>query len=184
MSVPREFPEAVELRMEGGVALVFGFRRPGDGGMARNLSVPGVIESSDIARYFDDSANPNWTIAPLDTEARGTLAREVPGLSGVAPTTHGVGTIWISGGHQCAFVDVFLSVADILPSGLSTFEDWLRIVRAAKDDLNTEVLLRLNFAADPLQPSDIDALKNGKRLATIDVEMRVRPRLVQWARDD
>ena len=73
-----------------------------------------------------------------------------------------------------------LPADNIGSTGLSTFEDWLRILRATKDDLNQEALLRLDFAPDRLQASDIGAFKIGKRLATTDVALEVRPRLVQW----
>ena len=102
-------------------------------------------------------------------------------LSGI---TKGVGFLEANGAYRCVFVEVSLPTTNFGTTGISTFEDWLRILRATKDDLNQEALLRLNFAQDLIKDSDIAAFKEGKRLATTDVELQVRPRAIQWARED
>ena len=73
------------------------------------------------------------------------LARVID-ISGI--TEEGVGFIEANGAYGCVFVEVSLPTTNLGTTGISTFEDWLRILRATKDDLNQEALLRLNFAQD------------------------------------
>ena len=150
--------------------------------MARILSAPEFCRDPGLARYFDEQAKAQWGLAPIDSTARRAFVNEAS-LSQVADSdvvTMGVGFIYISGGYQCVFAELCLPVDNIGSTGLSTFEDWLRILGATKDDLNQEALLRLTFAPDRPLASDIAAFKIGNRLATTDVELQVRPRLVQW----
>jgi hypothetical protein len=175
-----------EFRLEGGKSLGFGPPRPGDAGVARLLRAPDFCGTPELARYFDSQAKAQWALSPMDKQARRSLADEirfarVVDISGI---TKGVGSIEVNGGYQQVFVEVCLPTTNIRGTGISTFEDWLRILQATKDDLNQEALLRLNFASDRLQESDIAAFKAGKRLATTDVELQVRPRAIRWARDD
>jgi len=81
-------------------------------------------------------------------------------------------------------VDICLSVTRAVEDGASVFDDWNRIVREAKHDLNKEVLLRLNLAAATMRDFDIDGFKAGKRLGTTDIELEVRPSAIQFSRDD
>jgi hypothetical protein len=175
-----------ELRLEGGVSFGFGPPRPGDAGMARILRAPDFCSAPELAHYFNEGAKAQWGLSPLDGTARkafadeGNLARSID----FSAITKGIGFLEVSGGYRCAFVELYLPATDFQNTGVSTFEDWLRLLRATKDDLNREALLHLNFAADQLEKSDIAAFKVGKRLATTDVQLQVRPRQVQWARDD
>ena len=154
--------------------------------MARILSSPEFCRDPKLARYFDEQAKAQWGLAPIDSTARREFAdaASLVRLVDSDAVTSGVGFIHISGGHQCVFADLCLPADNVGATGLSTFEDWLRILRATKDDLNQEALLRLDFAPDRLQESDIAAFRIGKRLATTDVELVVRPRVIQWTRND
>lgn len=186
MCSERNSQNAFELRLEGGISFGFGPPRPGDGGMAQILRAPGFCRDPELAHYFKEGAKAQWGLSPIDTTARkafadeASLARPVD----INHITKGIGSIEVSGGYRCVFVELYLPTTDIRNTGMSTFEDWLRILRDTKDDLNREALLHLNFAPDLLQDSDIAAFKVGKRLATTDVQLQVRPRLVQWTRDD
>ena len=81
-------------------------------------------------------------------------------------------------------VDVCLSVTQTVESGVSVFDDWNRIAKAAKNDLNTEILLRLNLAAAAIRDFDLDGFVAGKRLGTTDLELEVRPSAIQFSPDD
>jgi hypothetical protein len=151
-----------EFRLGGGVALRFGPPRAGDGGVARILTVPALFRNSDLAAYFDEGAKPTWTVAP-DSKAK-----------------QGICSLWVSGGHQCLFIDLLLPATDFQTTGLSTFEHWLRVIREAKDDLNKDVRLRLIFNAHDVQSSAIAALKDGKSPSTPKMELSVKPSVVQW----
>ena len=63
----------------------------------------------------------------------------------VAAVTIGVGFVETNATYGCAFVELCLPTTDFVSTGISTFEDWLRILRATKDDLNQEAILRLHF---------------------------------------
>jgi hypothetical protein len=186
MGPQRISPTVFEFRLEGGVSFGFGPPRAGDGGMARILSAPDFCSDPKLARYFDQQVTAQWGLAPIDSTTRqefadiASLVRPVD----VDAVTKGVGFIHLSGGHQCVFAELRLPVDKFAVTGLSTFEDWLRILRATKDDLNQEAVLRLTFAPDRLQDADIAAFKIGKRISTTDVELQVRPRLVQWRSAD
>ena len=176
-----------ELRLEGGVSFGFGPPRPGDRGLARMLKAPAFCKADpDLARYFDELAKAQWDLSPIDGDARRQFADEsrLAQVIEVTAITKGVGFIEANAAYGCVFVEVCLPTTDFGTAGISTFEDWLRIMRVTKDDLNQEVMLRLSFAQDRLQSTDIAAFKFGKRLATTDVELEVRPRAVQWSRDD
>ena len=186
MGSDRVSKNAFELRLEGGASFGFGPPRPGDAGMAQILHAPDFCRNPGLAHYFNEGAKAQWSLSPIDTAARKTFtdaASHVRSLD-INAITHGIAFIEVSGGYRCVFVEVCLPTTDIRNTGVSSFEDWLRILRAAKDDLNQEALLQLNFAADQLQEADIAGFKIGKRLATTDVQLQVRPRLIQWARDD
>lgn len=175
-----------EFRLEGGVSFGFGPSRPGDGGIAEVLQVPSYCSAPELARYFRFGAKAQWDFAPIDSTARQKFATE-PSLERVLDidvVTRGVGFIHVSGGYQCVFVELCLPTNNAGSSGLSTFDDWSRIVQATKDDQNWEALLRLNFALDQLQVADVAFFKAGNRLATTDIELHIRPRAIQWSRDN
>ena len=96
--------------------------------------------------------------------------------------TPGVGLVSLHSGRQPFILDIRLSAREISADGPSVYEDWLGIVRAAKDDLNAEALLRLDFGEATAQ--EIDRFEAGGIFATTNIELTVRPRLVQWSRDD
>jgi hypothetical protein len=104
----------------------------------------------------------------------------------VTDATQGAGFVAIERLHgtKQVSVDVCLSVSQSGNHGVSVFDEWNSIVQETKDDLNTEVLLRLNLGAATLRDLDIDGFKSGKRLGTVDIELEVRPSTIQFADDD
>ena len=186
MSPDQKSQSAFDFRLGGGVSFAFGPPRPGDGGIAQILHAPDFCNAPELARYFDPGAKAQWDFAPIDSTARRRFATEVSleRVSDIDVVTHGVGFIYFSGGYQCVFVELCLPTNNTGSSGLSTFDDWLRIVQAAKDDQNREALLRLNFAPHQLQVADVAAFKTGNRFATTDIELHVRLRAFQWSRDN
>lgn len=140
----------------------------------------------ELARYFHDLAKGQWDLSPIDGNARRMFAdeRRLVRVIDVAAVTTGVGFIEANATYGSAFVELCLPSTDFGTTGISTFEDWVRILRATKDDLNQEAILRLHIPEDRLQDTDVAAFKFGRRLATTDVELEVRPRAIQWSRDD
>jgi hypothetical protein len=84
---------------------------------------------------------------------------------------------------QCVDVEVCLSDREA-DDGASALEEWVGIVKDAKDDLNKEVLLRLNLPESALRDLDIEGFKSGKLLGTTDIELEVRRSAIQFAPDD
>ncbi len=105
----------------------------------------------------------------------------------VTDATPGAGFLSIdrlAGQRKELRVDVCLSVTQTVKDGASVFDDWNRIVREAKTDLNQEVLLRLNLTEAAMRDFDIDGFEAGKRLGTTDLELEIRPSAIQFSRDD
>ena len=154
--------------------------------MAQILKAPDFCAGSELARYFDNWAKAQWDIAPIDSTARRRFATEasLDRVSDIDVVTTGVGIIYVGGGYQCVFVEGFLPTNITRSSSLSAFDDWLRIVQGTKDDQNREALLRLNFAPNQLQASDIAPFRTGNRLAATDIVLHVRPRAIQWSGDN
>jgi hypothetical protein len=187
MSSEPKSQHAFELRLEGGVSVGFGPPRPGVGGLARMLKVPDFCKvDPGLSRYFDDLAKVQWDLSPINGNANRMFADESRLVRAIdfAAVTIGVGFVETNATYGCAFVELCLPTTNFKSTGISTFEDWQRILRVTKDDLNQEAVLRLHFPEDRLQEADIAAFKRGRRLATTDVELQVRPRAIQWARDD
>ena len=186
MSPDLKAKSVFEFLLEGGVSFGFGPPRPGDGGIAQILHAPDFCSAPELAPYFDSGAKAQWDFAPIDGTARRRFATEASlnRILDIDVVTKGVGFIYVSGGYQCVFVELCLPTTNAGSSGLSTFDDWLQIVQATKNDENREALLRLNFAPDQLQVADVAAFKTGNRLATTDIELHVRPRVFQWSRDN
>ena len=151
--------------------------------MARILRAPEFCNDPELARYFGEQSKSQWELSPIDTAARRSFSDEARlcRIVEISAATNGVAFLEVGGGHGHVHVEICLPTTNFGMTGISTFEDWLRIIRAAKDDLNQEALLRLNFAVELLQDVDIAAFKSGKRLATTDVALHVRPRAIQWA---
>jgi hypothetical protein len=98
----------------------------------------------------------------------------------ITDRTPGVGLISLAG--DATHVDVYLSTTEFSGAGVSICEDWIDILTANKDDPAKEVLLRMEFGA--VTPEEIEGFRQYKWLATKDIELQVRPRPIQWARDD
>jgi hypothetical protein len=175
-----------ELRLEGGVTLAFGPRRPGDGGVARLLRAPEFCRDPELMHCLDEQMKAQWELSPLDAKTRRAFAdaNRTAHLVDISGISRGVGFIAVRPGDKRVSVELWLPMTDFRRTGISTFEDWLCILREVKDDLNREALLRLRFPSDRMRKSDIAAFKEGKRLGTTGVELHVRPRAIQWSRDD
>jgi hypothetical protein len=181
----RQSLEVFEFRLEGGKLFQFGPPRPGEGGRAYTLRTPPIFRHGELAPYFSETARVQWEVRPIDKQTRREFAeenRDHP-LIDIGAISKGAAFLWLSGGYGHVFIDVWLPMTDVQKTGLSTYEDWLRILASAKDDLNREALLRLSFDPRQLQPTDIEAFRRGARLATADVELPARPRAIQWAQD-
>jgi hypothetical protein len=186
MSVEPSDRSVFDFRLEGGFTICWGPPRRRDGGMARIMGAPAFCDAPELAPYFAEDAKAQWEIWPIEAAARRDFADEscFVRIVDVDIVVRGGAFVQLSRDDRRVCVEVFLS--DLYgPSGPpSAFEDWFRILRAVREDLNREARLLLKFPPDRLGPSDIAAFAAGQRLATVDVELSVRPRAIQWSRDD
>ena len=182
-----------ELRLQGGLKLFpigMGWHDIiGEVGVARIREAPGFCHDPDCAECFTGQAKAIWSFWRMGDAARSHLLNRDSLCAPIKMTdaTPGAGFIAIERNLDLTkqlSVDVCLSVIQTGDHGVSVFDDWNSIVSKAKDDLNTEVLLRLNLGAATLRDLDIDGFKSGKRLGTADIELEVRPSAIQFARDD
>jgi hypothetical protein len=176
-----------ELRLQGGGKL-FAFGLVwldilGEGGIARIREAPGFCREPDCAEYFTEHATAFWSFWRMgDAAKRHLLDRRGLCLPVVwTATTLGAGFVSIDRDASQVNVDVCLSTASN-EGGVSAFDDWNRIAKDTKNDVNQEMLLRLNFG--DLRDFDLDAFKSGKRLGTTDIALEVRPAAIQFSPDD
>jgi hypothetical protein len=161
----------------------------GEVGTARVRECPGFCRDLSSADVFAAHAKVSWSFWRMGDVARTYLLDRASLCAPVTVTdaTPGAGFISIDhlAGHRKELrVDVCLSVTQAAEGGASVFDDWNRIAREAKHDLNKEVLLRLNLAAATLRDFDMEGFEAGKRLGTTDLELEVRPSAIQFSRDD
>jgi len=161
----------------------------GEVGTARIRETPGFCRDLDFADCFAAHAKAGWSFWRMGNVARIYLLDRASLCAPITVTDATPGAGFISIEHLAdqrneVRVDICLSVTPAVEGSASVFDDWNRIVREAKDDLNKEVLLRLNLAAAILRDFDRDGFKAGKRLGTTDIELEVRPSAIQFSRDD
>jgi hypothetical protein len=171
-----------EIRMEGGKVFHIGYLT----GLLGELSVvqaPEFCSGPGFLSSVREGGHGVWNVRPIDDQARRhtfvddrSLCRRIE----MTDRTPGVGLISLAGGKT--HVDVYLSTTEFSGAGVSIYEDWIDILKANKDDLAKEVLLRMEFGA--VTPVEIEGFRDHKCLATKDIELQVRPRPIQWARDD
>jgi hypothetical protein len=179
-----------DFRLQGGAKLFpFGLgwiEMIGEGGYARVLHAPAFCHEPDCAEYFTQAAEPTWRFwRANDASLKYLLDRHAlcaPIAFGAK--TQGAGFVSIDRIGKRASVDVLLSLTETNADGVSIFDDWERIVKDAKDDLNTAIVLRLTLGDATLRDFDIDGFKSGKRLGTVDLELKVAPSAIQFSRDD
>jgi hypothetical protein len=155
------------------------------GGTARIREAPGFCRDPDCADYFTEQAKAFWSFWRMGDSAR-THLLDRRGLCAPVTWTEktlGAGFVSIDRDAKQVNVDICLSTEQN-EVGMSVFDDWNRIVKEAKDDVNREISLRLNLGAGTLRDFDFDAFKLGKRLGTADIELEVRPSAIQFTRDD
>jgi hypothetical protein len=154
-------------------------------GIARIREVPSFCRDDDYANFFTEHAKSFWAFWRMGEVARTHLLdrRNLCNAVTWAEQTRGAGFISIDRNAGSVDVEVCLSDREA-DDGSSALEEWVGIVQHAKDDLNQEVLLRLNLAESALRDLDIDGFKAGKRLGTTDIELEVRRSAIQFASDD
>jgi hypothetical protein len=161
----------------------------GEVGTAKIREFPGFCRDLDCADCFAPHAKAGWSFWRMGDVARNHLLDRASLCAPLTVTeaTRGAGFISIDrlgGQRKEVTVDVCLSVTQVGDDGVSIFDEWNRMVREAKDDLNKEVLLRLNIGAATFRDFDIDGFRVGKRLGTTDIELEIRPSKIQFSRDD
>jgi hypothetical protein len=174
-----------EFRLEGGKVFHIGYLPPGERGGLTVTHVPDFCRPPQFPASVCEGGKGTWYIGALDEHARRSILTDSQRgcrsleLSDARP---GVGIVSLSDYRVPFNLDVYLSTREISAGGLSLCEDWMRIVKAAKDDLNVEALLRLDLGE--VTPQEIECFSTGRNLASSDIELVVQPRLVQWSRDD
>ncbi|HEX7531814.1 MAG TPA: hypothetical protein VF340_01115 [Methyloceanibacter sp.] len=161
----------------------------GEGGAARIRECPGFCCDLPFADIFAAHAKASWSFWRMGDVARLYLLDRASLCAPVTVTDATPGAGFISIDHLAnerkeLKVDVCLSVTQTVESGVSVFDDWNRIAKAAKNDLHTEILLRLNLATAAIRDFDLDGFVAGKRLGTTDLELEVRPSAIQFSPDD
>jgi hypothetical protein len=158
----------------------------GESGFARILSAPDFCHDADCAEYFTGYAEASWFFWRAGDKAWSQLLEKcsLSAPLSISAATLGVGFVSIDDTSKWATVDVCLSVTQTTAEGISIFDDWDRIVKDAKDDLYTEIVLHLNLGAATVRDLAIDGFKSGKRLGTTDLELEVRPSAIQFRPDD
>jgi hypothetical protein len=172
-----------EFRLEGAKTLVFGPPPPGDGGIARILRAPDFCRDPALEHCLSSTTRVQWDLSPIDRDARRRLANAALSspIADITGMSRGVALVQ-NEPDKSLRIDVWLPMTDFGRTGLSTFEEWLGLIKDAKNDLNREAVLRLDFRQ--VRDVDVAAFQAGKRLATTGVELEVRPRAIQWSRDD
>lgn len=175
------------LRLQGGGKLVaFGLvwrEVIGEGGITRILEAPAFCREPDCARYFTENAKAVWSFWRMGDEARRHLLDRKKLCAPVAwtDTTLGAGFVSILSDINQVNIEVCLSTTEC-EAGISVFDDWNRIAKDAKNDVNREMLLHLNLG--DIRDIDLDAFKAGKSLGTTDIALEVRPSMIQFMPDD
>src|SRR5208283_677476 len=89
-----------------------------------------------------------WDLYPLDERAlkeRLNDANRAGGKLEINKGTPGVGSIGFEPASSMIGVALYLSMLEFEKGGLSTFEEWARILRSNVDDEQKDVLLQLKF---------------------------------------
>jgi len=161
----------------------------GEVGTAIVREAPDFCRDPDFADCFASHAKAGWSFWRMGDAARSYLFARASLCAPVTVTdaTPGAGFISIdrlADQRREVRVDVCLSVTPAGEDKFSIFDEWNRMVKEAKDDLNKEILLRFNLAVATLRDFDIDGFRAGKRLGTTDIELEIRPSAIQFSRDD
>ena len=161
----------------------------GEVGTAIVRQAPDFCRDPDFANCFAPHGKAGWYFWRMGEAARIELLdpRSLCAPVRVSDATHGAGFISIehlSNRRREVRVDVCLSVTPASHDAVSVFDDWSRIVRETRHDLNTEILLRLDVSAAAMRDFDLDRFKSGSRLGTTNIELTIRPSAIQFSRDD
>ena len=177
-----------EMRLEGGKRFFFSAVSPSAFGRLVTLRVPGFCEADDFPGRCGDGTRGIWDVWPIDDQAREARFREHSLCRPVQLAERTAGAALISFLHrderqeEALWVELYLSTTEIAKSGLSVLDDWVQILKSTKDDLNREAVLSLNLG--DLAPAELDCFKSQKKLVVTDIALDVRPRAIQWRRDD
>ncbi len=177
-----------EIRLEGGNRFFMHLLTPPLRGQLTTLRVPDFFRAADFLRRCEPGVRGVWDLWPIDESASRNylndqrlycrtilITRGTPGVAilSFADDDYAARSLWLQ---------IFLSTAEIAESGLSIFEDWLKIIRPVKDDRHSEAVLRLGFA--DISAPEIERLKGGKSLITTDITLSVQPRAFPLRADD
>jgi hypothetical protein len=173
-----------EMRLEGGFRLFMSSITPALSGGLVLTRWPAFCPSANVPAGGAEGIGGVWDVWPLDNY-RSNLQRHGKQLCHAVPVTArtpAIGLISFWPGDGTLALDIYLSRTEVLENGLSPFEDWLRILKQAKDDLNKEIMLRAYIGE--LKKDEIEGFLSQKWLASSDLELEVRPRAIQWPVDD
>jgi len=169
-----------EMRLEGGYRMFWSTITPTVCGRLKTLATPDFCHAADVPKYCGQGARGLWDLWPIDNPARPHPLDEIDKLCRRVQITAQVSRVALISllqdddhSPRWLWIELFFSATDLGPNGQSTFEEWAEILRIAKDDMNTEVVLRMDLGS--ITPDEISGFKSQKKLATTDVTLEVRP---------
>ena len=169
-----------EVRLLGGFRLFWSTITPAVSGHLRSITVPEFCHSAGLFGRCGEGTPGTWDIWPINNLARPNPLEEADRLCRpvkIAHRTSGVALIsFQQDDHEpgALWLELFLSTTEPGPSGCSVFEEWVGILRNAKDDIEKEVVLRLTLGN--ITPEEIAGFKSQKKLVTTNLTLEIRPR--------
>ena len=168
-----------EVRLLGGFRLFWSTITPAVSGHLRSITVPEFCHSAGLFGRCGEGTPGTWDIWPINNLARPNPLEEADRLCRpvkIAHRTSGVALISLRQevGEPGAFwLELFLSTTEPGQGGGSVFEDWVRILSKAKDDIFQEVVLRLNVGN--ITQEEIAGFKSQKKLVTANLALEILP---------
>ena len=170
-----------EMRLEGGYRMFWSTITPTVCGRLHTLLAPAFCQADDFPKHCGAGTRGVWDLWPIDNPARPHPLKEVDRLCRplqITDRTSRVAVISLqhedAGRAQWLWIELFLSATEPGFHGHSVLDDWVDILRSAKDDLSKEAIVRLSLGI--VTPDEIAGFKLGKKLVTTDFSLKVRPR--------
>ena len=170
-----------EVRLEGGFRIYWSSITPTVGGCLDILAAPEFCPAAKFPGIFDEQKDGQWDLWPIDNPARPHPLKESDQLSRavqITDRTLGIALISLQRNDDHSphwlWVEIFLSAHEPAQNGRSVFEDWAEILRASKDDVHKQAVLRLNLGV--VTPDEIAGFNSRKKLVASDLTLDIRPR--------
>jgi hypothetical protein len=174
-------PTTLEIRLQGGYRMWWSTITPIVAGHLKLLHEPEVLLGADFPSHPAEGMGGHWDLWPIDNPARPHPLKEIDRLTRevhINAQTMGVALLSLQRDadkrSDWLWVEMFLSETEPAQNGRTVCEDWAHILRASKDDISQEVVLKLTFSG--LTPDEIAGFREQKKLVTSDFALEVRLR--------